>query len=188
MQTSGTWRIGRATGVLTMQLNIYVALVGLVVLLGVYSPSSEARGFPGKGSMAAWERAHEAYDEGYQLSLLGNPEQAIAKFRTAIVLYPYDADFYYDLGNAYCSTDQWPLAEQAYRSSLKINDKIWSTWLELGTALKWQGKIAESKEALSTALQLNPDAQGRARIEKALATLNEKPAKKTVTSPAKSRH
>jgi len=161
-----------------MRLKFGVVFIALVIFLGVPSLPSDARGFPGKGSMAAWERAHEVYNEGYELNLLGKHQEAIAKFRTAIILYPYDADFYYDLGNAYSSTDQWPLAEQAYRSSLKVNDKMWSTWLELGTALKWQGKLADSRETLLKALQLNPDSEGRARIEKTLAKLNEKLPKK----------
>ena len=162
-----------------------MVMIALVLLCAVTCPAGDAKGFPGRGSMDTWERAHEIYNEGYELNMLGDYQQAISKFRSAIILYPYDADFYYDLGNAYSGTDQWSLAEQSYRSSLKINDKTWSTWLELGTALKWQEKYADSKEALSKALQLNPDAAGRARIEKTLVSVNQKLSKNPPRPSAK---
>ncbi len=126
-----------------------------------YSRSSD---FPGKGDYQAWLKANEQFNEGNALKRNGSFDQAIIKYKRAIAVYCFDAEYFNNLGSAYKGKGDYANAASAYKKALSIKE-IWQSWANLGTVLAKIGKSHESRAAYQKALNLNPPSSARESIQ-----------------------
>lgn len=94
---------------------------------------------------------------------LGRYDDAIKAFRRAIDLRP-DNDAYNNLGYTYILMHRYPEAINALQTGVKLNEREWETWGNLGDALYWSpdrrneaaGNYEKAISLLKAAIQVNP--------------------------------
>lgn len=99
----------------------------------------------------------------------GKYEQAIANFNRAALMDPSNAmvwrnvaeayQNYYFLGSYYLAQSKWKAAEEMYRKTASIAPGLASAQMNLGLALKQQGKYGEAEAALLLVKKLRPSAR-----------------------------
>jgi len=103
--------------------------------------ASSKHEFPGTGDPALWKTATELSAEGRRADLIGDSDTAIAKLSKAVIIYQYDPQLYYYLGNLYLQrqTDDskikeanFDAAEICLRRALKLDRDLWYVWKNLG--------------------------------------------------------
>ncbi len=99
-------------------------------------------------------------DLGHALMRRGEARDAAAAYVQALVLRPDFAEAYLHLGNVFLAAEDPAQAEAMYRRALALNPKI-DAHLQLGHALRQQGKLAEALRAYDQAPQ-NADAHDSA--------------------------
>lgn len=132
---------------------------------------SKASGFPGTGHGADWSDAIPYYNRGNKYLEQGCYDQAVDDYNHAISIYPHDADFYVNLGYCYRKTEDFTLAEKAFRKALTINDKDWTTWSDLANSLLKQNRLKETISAFDRCLKCNPPAKEKEAILKDIADI-----------------
>ncbi len=93
-------------------------------------------------------------------------EDAVDNYHEAISRFPYDPDFYVNLGYCYRKLEDYESAEQALRKALTLNDKDWVTWSNLANALLKQKRYKETITTFEKCLKLNPPAAEKSAIER----------------------
>lgn len=145
-----------------------VARLWLVILISASAtaavPSSAQSQFPGPGNSADWADALPYYNLANKYVEKERYDEAVEKYREAIDRYPYDPDFFINLGFAYRKIEEYPQAESAFRSALKLNKKDWMSWSNLGNAMLKQNKLNETVAAFQEALKYAPPAAEKALI------------------------
>lgn len=86
----------------------------------------------------------------------GKAEAAVDYLLRGVATAPQNFRMHSWLGALYFETGELPLAESAYRQSLRLNDKVAVTHKNLAKALYGQGRIAEAQEELTIALSQAP--------------------------------
>ncbi len=94
---------------------------------------------------------------------LGRYQDAIEAFNRSIALRP-STDAYNNLGYTYTLMGRFPDAVTALEQALKINDRDWMNWGNLGDALYWSsnrrsesaGKYRKAISIATSKLQVNP--------------------------------
>lgn len=132
--------------------------------------TTDSGGFPGKGNYQDWKRACSLYNDGMALYAANNFDEAIKRYSQAVEVYPYDPDFYNNLGLAYKKKSLWSKAEFALRNSVKLRPS-WEGFANLGHVLKKEGRSLESKGALEQAIRLNPPIEVKAKLNKEIGEL-----------------
>lgn len=148
----------------------------LVALALIAAPCSEVRAdfggkFPGKGDNLTWQKANILFDEGNVFFNSNRLDQAIAKYKEAIAVYPHDSEYHNYLGLSYKKKGEMKLAEESLRQAIALNGSVWSSWSNLGSVLKHQHKLAEAKDAYSKSLQFNPPAKNKVLIQQNVTAL-----------------
>jgi tetratricopeptide (TPR) repeat protein len=148
----------------------------LVALALIAAPCSEVRAdfggkFPGKGDNLTWQKANILFDEGNVFFNSNRLDQAIAKYKEAIAVYPHDSEYHNYLGLSYKKKGEMKLAEESLRQAIALNGCVWSSWSNLGSVLKHQHKLAEAKDAYSKSLQFNPPAKNKVLIQQNVTAL-----------------
>lgn len=136
----------------------------LISLACLLMPLSASAQFPGQGNSADWADALPYYNLANKYVDKERYDEAVEKYQEAINRYPYDPDFYINLGYAYRKLDDFSLAEQAFRQALQLNPKDWLTWSNLGNALLKQNKLKETLAAFDKALTCKPPAKDKALL------------------------
>jgi cytochrome c-type biogenesis protein CcmH/NrfG len=90
------------------------------------------------------------------LSQQGDPNGAIEEYQAAIQLNPVFAEAYRGLGAVFIDTHEWKDAEDALRTSTRLDDTDSQTFYWLGRALMAQHKFPNATMAFITATDLNP--------------------------------
>ena len=92
--------------------------------------------------------------------LQGHYEDAISHLKRSIELRP-SANAYSNLGTAYFALRQFSKAADSYQQGVKLDDRNWINWGNLGDALYWSpGRRAEATTPYRTAISL-----ARAKLE-----------------------
>jgi tetratricopeptide (TPR) repeat protein len=136
--------------------------------------TTPARDFPGQGNQQTWAKACGLYDQANILAHEGKLDQAILKYRAAIIIYPYDADFFHNLGLALKKKGAYQSAVDAYKRALELSPSDWDTWYNLGSALFELKQYAQARQAFTTANKYRPTNQGKNNIDSYLAQLKNK--------------
>ncbi len=116
----------------------------------------------------ATQLAPDNYQNYYNLGAVyvteGRYDDALQAFQQSIALRP-SSDAYDDLGYTYTLMHRYPEAIAALQQALKLDNRDWMNWGNLGDALYWSSdrrgeSPAKYQQALSIAssrLQVNPD-------------------------------
>jgi tetratricopeptide (TPR) repeat protein len=126
---------------------------------------SDSKTFPGKGKCSDWTRACSLYNDGIEFLSSGRYEESSTKFAGAIDIYPYDPDFFLNLGMAFKRLRRFSEAETAYRKALALDQSEWDTWCNLGSVLYDQKRYEEARDAIKCAASLGPTSYGREHIK-----------------------
>lgn len=152
-----------------------------------------ADGFPGKGSESAWSDALPHYNLANKYLNTERYEQAIEQYTAAIQLYPFDPDFYTNLGVAYRKIDDLRDAEQVYKKATELSPDDWMPWSDLANVYLKQNKFKETIATFERTLKCKPPADERTAIEHDIADIrkfmsmqgNPQGAELTVGEPGK---
>ena len=129
--------------------------------------------FPGKGSIQAWHKANDQYNQACDLLTAGKYDEAIAKDRAALAIYPYDGDYWGNIGDCLGFKKDTKGEEAAYKKAGSLNPDDWKAWDSLGRIYNDQGHDAESKDAFVHALRCNPPAQKVVELETNIRALDD---------------
>jgi tetratricopeptide (TPR) repeat protein len=102
------------------------------------------------------EHAWTSYRIGKAYENLKITNQALIFHKKACQLAPYILEFRIKLAGIYFSTNEFELAESAYRFVVNEFPKNELAWCNLGFTLVKMGKVKEGEECLNKAYQLNP--------------------------------
>ncbi len=144
----------------------------LILVMAQTATIADAEGFPGKGDEDAWSDALPYYNRGNRYLQKEQYQQAVEDFKVAVGKYNYDPDFYTNLGVAYRKIGDFPNAEDAYKKSLKLNDKDWMPWNDLANVYLKQDKLKETVATFQRALKCNPPAKDKAAIQQDILDIN----------------
>lgn len=151
---------------------VLIILSTLMMLSGWAFADTEGHKFPGKGDRAKWEEASPLFNQGVILFNSGNFAGAIAKYKAAIAVYPFDHEYFNNLGLAYKKNGELNPAEEALRHAIELNGSSWDSWSNLGSVLKRLGKTDEALTAYQKALALNPPAKSRTLLNQNVTALH----------------
>lgn len=138
------------------QKNLLALTLSAFWAAGLFPLCANAEGFPGKGDPSDWSDALPYYNLANKYLSKDRYEDAIEKYQEAIARYPYDADFFSNLGVAYRKIDDYVSAEVAYKKAIDLNDKDWQSWSNLANAYLKQDRLLDTIATFKKALTLNP--------------------------------
>ncbi len=103
------------------------------------------------------------YQAGLIFARLGEYEQAVNSYRTALERFPNFPQAFFNMGAAFHSMASFAEAETAYRKALEIDPDDSETWANMGAALENLEEWDKALESYDKALALDP-AETRARL------------------------
>ena len=131
-----------------------------------------AEGFPGEGSRSDWGDAIPYYNQANRYLAAQRYDDAARRYNDAIAIYKFDPDFYINLGVAYRKLGDFPNAELALKSALKLNDKDWMPWSDLANIYLKQDKLQEAVKTFQRTLKCSPPAAEKAAILQDIKDIN----------------
>ena len=147
-------------------------LAVLFVTFNQYCLAFKVGDFPGKGSIQAWHQAAEVFHDGRVLQDNAKYNEAIAKFQTAIKIYPYEAGYWNNMGNCYQEQKQYKLAESAHRRATVLNPDDWMVWNGLARTFNFEDKMPECKAAFIKALSCQPPSKDETNIQASVSIID----------------
>jgi tetratricopeptide (TPR) repeat protein len=152
--------------------SLIASLTAMVPLIYSHSASAHPLNqFPGKGDYQQWTKASVIYNEGDDYLSQGNYDKAIAKFQSAIAIYPFDPGFWNNLALCLDKLDRPQEAEKASRHAIDLDPNDWHDWENLGNDLFDQNRFEDSKAAFLKCLKLNPPLDKQTEIREAIKNL-----------------
>ncbi len=118
-----------------------------------YSPPKMAPGFPGQGEAKDWTKATKFYNEGIDASGAKKYAEAVKLYNQAIAIYPYDANFYANLGFALERTNNAAAGVTACKKSVQLQKDFGGAWENLGNCEYDLNHLKESRDAFNQALK-----------------------------------
>jgi tetratricopeptide (TPR) repeat protein len=111
--------------------------------------------FPGKGNYHQWKKAVVLYTKGIKAEDAGKPDAAATLYEQAIELYPFDADFFLNLGLVYENdTQDMDKAEAAFKKGLELEPNDPELLLAWASFLSDNGNTRESIDTWRRAQRL----------------------------------
>ena len=83
-------------------------------------------------------------------------DKAAEAFESAVQRSPDNANFHYDLGEAYLESKQLDKAESALKKATELDPKLFKAFWRLGLVYMYEEKPKEADSALRQAIELNP--------------------------------
>jgi Tfp pilus assembly protein PilF len=126
-----------------------VQVAGVLAALQVMTTPVPVAGyngkFPGKGNYRQWKKAATLYGRAVRAEQDGHKDQAMHLYELAIGVYPFDADFYLNLGLLY-ENDKRDVdaAEAMYKKGLELEPDDPELQLAWASLLCDKGEISES--------------------------------------------
>ena len=96
------------------------------------------------------------YQAGLIYARLGEYEQAVNSYRTALERFPNFPQAFFNMGAAFHSLARFGEAETAYRQALEIDPDDSETWANMGAALENLEQWDKALESYDKALALDP--------------------------------
>lgn len=131
-----------------------------------------APGFPGKGKIADWKKATVLFNEGIDASRAHDYKGAVKKYQAAIAIYPFDPNFFANMGYAYEHCNDPKSGEAACRKAVALDKGFGGGYENLGNCLYDQNKLAESKAAFNQAVSCELPLTKRNELLKVIDTLD----------------
>jgi len=104
----------------------------------------------------------DEYDrKGFELLEEGQYEEAVAVFKEASALFPYNGDIYAGLGHSYLEMGEFVHAARTYRQGLSYSPEDEDMWLGLGLCLLKLNRLKDAQACFSKVtdrLEQDPDA------------------------------
>jgi tetratricopeptide (TPR) repeat protein len=104
----------------------------------------------------------DEYDrKGFELLEEGQYEEAVAVFKEALALYPYNGDIHAGLGHAFLEMGEFVQAARTYRQGLSYSPGDEDMWLGLGICLLKLNRLKDTEacfEKVTDRLGRDPDA------------------------------
>jgi tetratricopeptide (TPR) repeat protein len=149
---------------------LLIALSASLMHQGAYAHGNQ---FPGRGAQSDWLAAVKMYNQANALRRSAKPRDAIKLYEQAIAKYPYDADFYTNLGLLYQEDmNQLQKAELTYRAGLKAEPEAPRIKLGLAGLLFGQHKYEQSQRLVDECSRMkNLSTDERRSVQKAKALL-----------------
>lgn len=151
------------------------SLITLVLSMAALASTQQigwCGGFPGIGDPHAWSDALPYYNLGNRYLNQERFGEAAQKFQEAIDRYPHDADFHINLGVALRKVEDYGGAEIAFKSALKLNDKDWMAWSDLGNVYLKQNRLKDTIAAFERAMKCNPPSSEKAAMLRDIADIH----------------
>ena len=105
------------------------------------------------------------YNQGNKLLQSQRYEDAVRRYKEAISYYHDDPDFFVNLGVSYRKLGNFPDAEEAFKSAIKLNEKDWMPWSDLANVYLKQDKLQEAVKTFERTLKCGPPAAEKAAIQ-----------------------
>jgi Tfp pilus assembly protein PilF len=151
------------------KLHFLAAFTVASLLLSQASATAAGAEFPGKGEKKDWVRAAKIYDQALSQRKRGNVDRAMKMYEEAISIYPYDADFYYNLAIHYNRDKKdYKHAEELMQKAVELKPNSYSMNWEYAAALLAQGKLDEAKAVLDKAKTLKKTSEQEAELSETL--------------------
>jgi tetratricopeptide (TPR) repeat protein len=131
-----------------------------------------APGFPGKGKIADWKKATVLFNQGIDCSRSKDYKGAIKKYQAAIAVYPFDPNFFANMGFAYERCSDPKSGEAACRKAVALDKQFGGGYENLGNCLYDQNRLTESKAAFNQAVQCELPLTKRNELLKVIDTLD----------------
>src|SRR5262249_19672843 len=145
------------------------AILLAAIVAGLAAPAwcqaTIAQRWPGKGDYKSWEKAMKVFEDGNKALSGGHYDEAIAKFKTAVDIYPQDQNFFNNLGVAYSQKGDYKQAEDNYHQATEQDPNAYGSWNNLADSLRMQNKFDDARTAYSKALEHCTKPDDRAKIE-----------------------
>ena len=150
-------------------LSLSPVILSLVSLSPVSLPALAQ--FPGQGNPADWSDALPYYNRANHYADKERYDEAVEDYKEAIARYPYDPDFYINLGFVYRKLEEYGNAEKAFRKAISLRDKDWMSWSNLANALLKQNRLPETIATFEKALKCAPPKAEKEAMEKDIADI-----------------
>ena len=138
---------------MTRQLLATVSL--LIIATATTSSAFAFKGkFPGTGRRGLWEKSTHTFDEGVAAARAKNYTRSEQLYREAIKQYPYDPDYYLNLGVALSHQNRWNEAEPVLKKAVSMNAKDFAPVGEYAAVLLELHKYNLAKQYLDRAAKL----------------------------------
>lgn len=135
-----------------MKIKIAVAIACVVSFLAG-SALAESNTFPGKGSVAAWNKAQIEYDFAHRFKESKDWANAVSYFNKAISIYPYDDKYFLSCSDCYHKLNDTTKAMQYCARGLALKQEP-VYWVKLADIAAAQGDFLKCRKAANTALAL----------------------------------
>lgn len=149
-----------------------ISLAAIVLFLScfgackcAYGQGKEYAGFSGKGDIDKFNKATELTNNGVVLLNAKKTDDAIAKFKAAIEIYPDQTKAHENLGIAYRQKKQLDLAETECKKAVELEKGNWKAWRNLGTVYFDEKKYDDAITAYQSSLAAKPPAAKAASIK-----------------------
>ena len=156
------------------KLHFIAAFTVASFFLSQASATAGGATFPGKGDKKDWVRAAKLYDQALSQRKSGNIDRAMKLYEEAISIYPYDADFYYNLAIHYNRDKKdYKHAEELMAKAVELKPETYSMQWEYAAALLAEGKIDQAKTVLEKAKSLKKTAEQEKELKETLGKIAE---------------
>ena len=135
---------------------IVPALLAAFFLLVQQADAYDLSKFPGKGSKQAWRAAAALYNSGNTLHEEGKHKEAIATYKRAQAIYPFDAACYYNAGVSSNKIRQYENAVQYYRKAVELAPDHADAYYNMGNSLWKLKNFPEAEKAYKKSIALDP--------------------------------
>src|SRR5262249_46355532 len=110
-------------------------------------------------------KAMKVFEDGNKALSSGHYDEAIAKFKSAVDIYPQDQNFFNNLGVAYYQKGDLRQAEDNYHQATQQDPTAYGSWNNLAETLRMQNKFEDARAAYMKALENCSKSEDRAKIE-----------------------
>jgi len=110
--------------------------------------------------LAAPVKAIHEFNEGVSQMRAQHPQDAIAHWQKAIILYPKFISAYNGLGLAYLDLEDSAQAKSQFETAVKLDERYAGSWLNLGRLEISQNDFAAAQSYLDKAASIRPNKAG----------------------------
>lgn len=135
--------------------SVWLAIL-LTLVTSLSSLAYNESKFPGKGTIADFNRAGELHNIATDLMGQSKNKEALSYFNKAIQIYPYSALYFYGRELAYVHMNDLKRSEQDFRKAIAMEPDYVGAYADLAGVLTSQGKYAEAEKTCRIALRYNP--------------------------------
>lgn len=136
-----------------MKIKSLAAAITFVLSLLATPALAESNTFPGKGTVAAWNKAQIEYDFAHRFKESKDWASAVSYFKKAISIYPYDDKYYVSCADCYHKLNNTSKAMQYCASGLALKQEP-VYWVKIADIAAAQGDFLKCRKAANTALSL----------------------------------